>query len=177
MAITNEEARAYTIYQVGALKNFVDQAGLKIKTAKPHGAFYRWCTENEESAKAVLDGLLTVGHDLEAIHLPALPITPLHECAKKAGLRVVTEIYPGLDYDAKGNPRGKRTFEASVEDEARFVEKWLRTGVIDTEVDAQIQLSAETITVHGDMSNAPEIIIAIREVVEKKGVKIRAALD
>lgn len=176
MGITLEEARAYVIYQVGALKNFAEQAGLKIRTAKAHGAFYTWCIEKEERAKAVLDGLLTIGRSLEAIHLPALPITPLHEGAKKAGLRVVPEIYPGLVYDERGGVVVRRTYEAAVKTQTDVIEKWIKTGKVDTEVGTEIELPAEAIEVHGDMSNAPEVITAIREVLKKKDVEIGSVL-
>jgi len=177
MGITNDEARAYIIYQVGALKNFAEQAGLKIRTAKPHGAFYIWCIEKEERAKAVLDGLLTIGRDLEAIHLPGLPVSPLHEEVKKAGLRLVSEIYPGLVYDAQGGVGVRRTYEAEVKGQVDVTEKWIKTGKVDTEVGSEIEFHAESIEVHGDMFNAPEVIMGIREVIEREGVEIRAALD
>jgi len=177
MGITTEEATAYIIYQVGALKNFAEQVGLKVRTAKPHGAFYIWCIEREDRAKAVLDGLLTVGRDLEALTLPGLPWTPLHEAAKKAGLRVIPEIYPGLVYDSEGGVGVRRTYEAETEDEAGLIQKWIRTGKVATEAGTEIELPAESIEVHGDMLNAPEIVAAIKKVLDEEGVEIRAALD
>jgi UPF0271 protein len=176
MEITNEEAKAYVIYQIGALKNFADQYGLKIRTAKPHGAFYQWAMRTEERAKAVMDGLLSIGRDLEAVHFPALPVCPLHEYAEKAGLRVVPEIYPGLVYSADGNPGVTRVYEADVESDARIIEHWLETGKVVAGDGTEVEFSAECIQVHGDMVNAPEIIMAIKKVLEKEGVDIRPAL-
>ena len=176
MEITNEEAKAYVIYQIGALKNFAEQAGLKIRTAKPHGAFYQWAMLKEERARAVMDGLLTVGRDLEAVHFPALPVCPLHEIAKKKGLRVVPEIYPGLVYAADGNPGVTRVYEATVESDSKIIEHWLRTGKVTAGDGTEVPFEAESIEVHGDMPNAPEIILSITEVLKKAGVAIRPAL-
>jgi len=176
MDITLEEARDYIIYQVGALKNFADYVGIKIRTAKPHGAFYLWAIENEERSKAVLDGLLSIGKDLEALHLPSLPNTPLHELARKAGLRIVKEIYPGLVYRADGGVGVKRKYEGDPEEEAQLIRNWLRSGKIVTNEGNEINLDAESIEIHGDMDNAPEIIKLIKKAIEDEGVKIGSIL-
>ncbi len=176
MGITNDEARAYIIYQVGALKNFADYEGVKIRTAKPHGAFYLWAIAQEDRAHAVLDGLLSIGRDLEALHLPALPETPLHEGARRAGLRVVPEIYPGLVYDDQGGVGVKRIYEGDPEEEASLIRNWLRTGRIVSDNGKELDFPAESIEVHGDMSNATEIITAIRRTITAEGVEIGPVL-
>lgn len=176
MKITPEEARDYVIYQVGALKNFAEHVGIKIRTAKPHGAFYFWTMENEEHAQAVLDGLKTIGPSLEAIHWPALPIGPLHEVVKKAGLRLVPELYPGLVYSADGSIGVTRTYAADPETEANFVLKWIKTGKVETSAGNEIEFEAETIEVHGDMENCPEVLMAMRKALEKEGVEIGPVL-
>lgn len=176
MRITPVEARDYVIYQVGALRNFAEYVGVKIRTAKPHGAFYVWATEREENAKAVIDGLLTIGPSLEAIHLPALPFSPLHEKVGKAGLKLVPEIYPGLSYAADGGFAVTRKYQATAEGESRLITKWLRTGKVETVDGKEVSLSADTIEVHGDMLNAVEVIAAIKKAVEKEGVSIEPVL-
>jgi len=176
MGITNEEARDYIIYQVGALKNFADYEGVKIRTAKPHGAFYLWAIEQEDRAQAVLEGLLSIGKDLEALHLPALPITPLHEGAEQAGLRVVPEIYPGLVYGSDGGVGVKRTYEGDPEEEADLIRNWLQSGNIVTNDGDEMRFNADSIEVHGDMVNAVDIINAIRRAVEGEGVEINPIL-
>jgi 5-oxoprolinase (ATP-hydrolysing) subunit A len=172
MGITPEEARDYIIYQVGALKNFADYEGVKIRTAKPHGAFYLWAIEKEERCKAVLEGLLSIGGSLEALHLPALPDTFLHQEAKKAGLRVVNEIYPGLVYGDEGGVGVKRKYEGDPDEEAELIRNWLVTGQIVAQSGKKMDFDAESIEVHGDMTNAPEIIRAISETVKGLGVEI-----
>lgn len=176
MKVTPEEARNYTIYQVGALKNFAEHVGVKIRTAKPHGAFYKWCIESEENAKAVLEGLMTIGTSLEALHLPALPDTPFHQAVKKAGLRLIGEFYPGLAYTSTGDITVSRTYVADPVSETQMVMKYVKTGKVETIEGKDIDLNAETITVHGDMANCPEILVAMREALGKEGVEIAPAL-
>ena len=42
MAVSNEEAKAYTKYQIGALLAFCKAEGVKLAHVKPHGAFTIW---------------------------------------------------------------------------------------------------------------------------------------
>jgi len=176
MGITVQEARDYIIYQVGALKNFADYVGIKIRTAKPHGAFYLWAVEQEDRSKAVLEGLLSIGNDLEALHLPALPNTYLHEAAKSAGLAVIPEIYPGLVYTADFGVGVKRKYEGDPEEEAALIRDWLKTGKIITNEGNEIDFYAESIEVHGDMENAPEIIMAIKKAAQEEGFETGSIL-
>lgn len=176
MKITPEEARDYIIYQVGALKGFANAVGIKIRTAKPHGAMYKWCIESEEHAQAALDGLKTIGPDLEALHLPFPPNSPFHEGVKKAGLKLIGEFYPGLSYTSTGDITVSRTYVADPESETQAVLKYLKTGKIDTVDGKEIELDAETITVHGDMTNCPEILVAVRKALEDEGVEIAPVL-
>ena len=176
MRITLEEARDYVIYQVGALKNFAESVGIKIRTAKPHGAFYSYAIENEEQAQAVLDGLKTIGPDF-AIALPALPISPFHKAVTKSGIRLIGEIYPGLGYKADGDIVITRKYEADPEKETQLILKYLKTGKVDTIEGTEIDIDAESILLHGDVPNAPEVISAIKDALKKEGVEIRAVLD
>lgn len=176
MKITPEEARDYVIYQVGALKNFAEYVAVKVRTAKPHGAFYSYAIENEEQAEAVLEGLKTIGPDL-VIALPALPITPFHKAIKKSGIRLIGEFFPGLGYRPNGDIIITRKYQADPEKEIQIILKYLKTGKVDTVEGKEIELNAESILLHGDIPNAVEVISAIREALEKEGVEIRAALD
>lgn len=176
MAITPEEARDYIIYQIGALRNFAESVGVKVRSANTHGAFYIWASESEEHAKAVLDGIKTLGRDLVAIHWPSLPDSPFREAMTKSGIRVVKMFFPGLTYKANGEISVQRKYIADPEKEAQLVMKWLKTGKVETVEGSEIELKAESISVHGDMPNAPEVISAIRMVLEKEEIELRSAL-
>lgn len=46
MAVTPAEAKAYTLYQLGALDAFCRVHGLKMQHVKPHGAFYNMAAKD-----------------------------------------------------------------------------------------------------------------------------------
>src|SRR5437879_9258674 len=57
MKITPEEARAYLLYQTGALKAFLETRGMKLQHVKPHGAFYSIRRKEEELARALSEAI------------------------------------------------------------------------------------------------------------------------
>ena len=176
MNYTPEEATNDIIYQIGALKNFAEQAGIKIRTAKPHGAFAIWAMESEEHAKAVLDGLKTIGPDF-ALVFPTVPKCLLPEMAEAQGIRVIREIYPGLNVGAEKGYGLSRKYVADPVVETQIVVKFLKTGKIDTVEGKEIKVDAQSVCIHGDMPNAPEVIDAIKKGVEAAGFKIRPATE
>lgn len=176
MNATPDEVREYVIYQIGALKNFAEVEGIKVRTAKPHGALMNWAMESEEHAKAILDGLKTIGSDFAAV-APVLPETPYHELIRKSGIRLIREIYPGLDFTSDRGYVPKRKLEGDPQKEAEVVRHYVRTGKLVTIDGKEVEVDAESVCTHGDVPNAPEVISAIRRVLEKEGVEIRAAVE
>ena len=47
MNVTPQEAKAYTLYQLGALDAFCRAHGLKMQHVKPHGAFYNMAADRK----------------------------------------------------------------------------------------------------------------------------------
>ena len=175
MNATPDEVRDYTIYQVGALKNFAETIGVKLITGKPHGALMVWAMESEEHARAILDGLKTIGRDFVAV-VPAFPETPYHEIIRKSGIRLIGEIYPGMSLTEKGYVV-QRKFEGHPQKEAEVVLNYLKTGKLVTIDGKEIEVDAESVCTHGDVANAPEVISTIRRALENEGVEIRAAVN
>ena len=45
------------MYQVGALKSFLDEQGIQLNHIKPHGALYGMASKDEEVAHAIADAV------------------------------------------------------------------------------------------------------------------------
>jgi UPF0271 protein len=174
--ITLQEGHDYVVYQAGALKAFAEAASIKLEAAKPHGAFYSWGQQSEEHARAILQGF----HDIDpalTVYLPALPDSPMIEVAEKMGFRVVKEIYPGLVYNDNGAITVKRHYgEEKVEEIVDFVLGYLRRGTVMSSNGKEIKLEAESVCVHGDVVNAPEVVKGLRDALAREGVEARSAI-
>src|SRR6476469_5207687 len=55
MAMPREELANCIIYQVGALKGFLDAEGMTLNHIKPHGSLYGMAAQQDDVAQAVCD--------------------------------------------------------------------------------------------------------------------------
>ena len=176
MNITHQEATDYVIYQTGALKAFCEAVGIKLLAAKPHGAFYSWAILSEENARAVLAGFQALDPML-TLYLPALPYFPLIATAEKMGFRVVKEFYPGLSYDDKGAITVKRTYGTeSVEEIVELVLRFAVDGQTTTTTGNVINVEGDSVCVHGDVVNAPEVLVGLHTALQREGIEVRSAI-
>ena len=85
------------IYQIGALKGFLDAEGMTLNHIKPHGALYGMAAREEEVAHAVADAADVFG-------VPMLGMAgTLHERVYTArGHAFIAEYYADLDYADDG---------------------------------------------------------------------------
>jgi UPF0271 protein len=168
LAISAEELRDYVLYQAGALQAFVDAEGGRLQHVKPHGALYTMIVGDDEYARAVCDAVSALGADVILLMPPEVG-----EAAAAAGVPFVPEGYVDLDYDAAGKLVLERVKQ--VRDPQEMGEKavrLLREGKVRTVDGADLELEVESICVHGDAPNAPEIAAAIRAALAKAGVEV-----
>ncbi len=175
--ISQQEARDYVVYQVGAVKAFADAAGVKLLAAKPHGAFYLWAQLSEENSRAILEGFREVDRNF-VVYLPAMPRYPMLDVAERMGFRVIKEFYPGLVYADDGSIGVKRTYgEENVDDMVALVMKFVSEGKVTGASGKEIEVQADSICVHGDVINAPEVLQAVHQALKRAGVTARSAIN
>ncbi len=73
MKISREEMANCLIYQIGALKGFLEAEGVQLNHIKPHGSLYGMAARQEEIAHAVCDAADVFGVPIMGI------INSLHE--------------------------------------------------------------------------------------------------
>ena len=168
LSASSDEIEDYVVYQAGALRAFVEAAGGRLQHVKPHGALYTTIVDSAEHAQAVARAVATLGHDVILLMPPAVG-----EAAASAGVPFVPEGYVDLDYDG----RGKLVLERAkqVRDPREMGEKAVRLigeGRVRTLDGGDLELQVESICVHGDAPNAPEIARAIREALEAAEIEL-----
>jgi UPF0271 protein len=173
LAATPEEIRDYVVYQAGALRAFVEAAGGRLQHVKPHGALYTTIVDDPEQAQAVADAVAMLGP--EVILLMPPEVGP---AAAKAGVPFVPEGYVDPDYDSSGKLVLERVKQ--LRDPAAMAERavrLVRDGTVGTVQGGELELEVESICVHGDAPNAPQIAGAIRGALEQAGVELVALTE
>ena len=155
MKLSNLEIKNIIMYQVGALKSFLDELEMPLNHIKPHGALYGMASKDEEVAHAIADAVAVFNVSIFGM------VNTFHEKVyKERGLDFIAEFYADLDYDSEGKliiSKGKNKpyeTELAVKRCLRAISenKVKNTGGTDTVV------GCDTICVHSDTPNAIEII-------------------
>jgi UPF0271 protein len=161
MKMDREELRDAIIYQVGALKAFLDLEGMPLNHVKPHGALYGAAWTDEDVAVAC-------GEAAQAFGVPMYGTTgTLHETIWPRYAPVRWEIFADLDYDDEG--RCIITREHTPVAPPQAVEQIMRVvqqGCIRSIHGKDVPTRVDTICVHSDTPGSVEVAKAVHAAVK-----------
>ena len=172
MSVSAEEARAYVLYQLGALDAFLRPLGVKMQHVKPHGALYNMAAADHSLAMAICQGIRDFDDSLIVL---ALSGGQLGAAAQELGLRAVSEVFADRAYEEDGTlvSRSKPGSMITDEDEAvARVVRMVTEGKVASITGKDISLKADSICVHGDGPKAVAFSAKIRAALEERGVEI-----
>lgn len=176
MNISQEEARAYMIYQIGALKTFVESYGRRLQHVKPHGALYNAAAKNYELAKTLAEAVYDVDKDLIFM---GLANSEMIRAAKDVGLKVANEVFADRAYNSDGSLVSRKLKGAVIHDTEVCVSRVLdmvKEGIVKTIDGTDIEIKADSICVHGDNAMAVEFTKNLREKLEENGVELKSLI-
>lgn len=172
MVISAEEAKAYVLYQLGALDAFCKVHGMKMQHVKPHGAFYNMAAKDYELSRAICEAIKEYDDELIVM---ALSGGELIRAAKDMGLRAAMEVFADRAYEEDGSLVNRKKEGAMITDEEEAIARVVRM-VKENKVRAitgkDIPIQADSVCVHGDGAKALAFVQKIREVLTKEGIEI-----
>ena len=161
MHMEKQELIDFLIYQVGALKAFLDVEGMQLNHIKPHGALYGMAARDETVAQAVCE----VAARFE-VPLFGMANTLHQQVAEAYGIPLVAEFYSDLEYNQHGGLIITREHHAvDPKEAANRVRRALTEGKVRSVEGEDIFIKAESVCVHSDTPNAVAIARAVKEVV------------
>ncbi len=173
MKVSPEELKDFCIYQIGALKAFVEIAGMRLQHIKMHGALMNMGIASEELAVAMCEAVKGINPDLLFVTFSGIRTV---EIARSLGLRVIQEFYADRAYNADKSLVSRNVPGAVLKDSqqvsARF-KQLIETGTVTTLDGQTMAFEYDSICVHGDTPGALEIIRTIREVMADHNVAIK----
>jgi len=172
MQITRQEARDYILYQVGALRAFVEAAGLTLQHVKPHGAIYNVAAKDRELSLGIAEAVKEAGGDLI---LMGLPDSEMLKAGQEVGVRIAREAFGDRAYNEDGSLVSRKIAGSLITDPDRVAERviGLAQGRVTAITGKEIRFQAETICLHGDTPGAATIARRVRERLEKEGAQVR----
>lgn len=170
MKISPADLTDYCIYQIGALAAFVAAEGGRLAHVKPHGALYAMCAQDTELMEAVARAIGEVDSQLVL-----LALRDDHAAAvERHGVRLVTESFVDLDYDADGNLIIEAVKQAW--DPEKVAERAVRVArerkVAKTD-GSDLEVDSPTICLHGDAPNALDVARTVKERLDGEGIAVK----
>jgi UPF0271 protein len=162
MKIERDELANIIIYQVGALKGFLDAEGMPLNHIKPHGSLYGMAARMEHVAHAVADAA-------DVFKAPIFGmINTLHEKVyRERGHAFVAEFYADLFYRGDGSLIITRQHDPfDPEDAAERALRAVKEGLTRSVDGTDVAVRADCICVHSDTPNAVEVARSVRAAVK-----------
>ena len=172
MQITRQEARDYMLYQIGALRAFVEAAGLTLQHVKPHGAIYNVAVKDRELSLGIAAGVRDAGADLVLVGLPESEIV---KAGQELGLKVAREAFGDRAYNDDGTLVSRKIAGSLITDPGVVAQRvlGLAQGKVTAMTGKEIRLQADTVCLHGDTPGAATIAKAVRKVLDGAGIRVR----
>jgi len=172
MQITRQEARDYMLYQIGALRAFVEAAGLTLQHVKPHGAIYNVAAKDRELSIGIAEAVREAGGDLILMGLPG---SETLKAAQEMGVRIAREAFGDRAYNEDGSLVSRKIAGSLITDPDLVAERavGLAHGRVVAITGKEIRFQADTICLHGDTPGAAAIAKRVRERLESEGVQVR----
>ncbi|MDC7286869.1 5-oxoprolinase subunit PxpA [Blautia schinkii] len=172
MNITPAEAKAYTLYQIGALSAFCTAQGVAMQHVKPHGAFYNTAAKDYNLSKAICEAIYEFDKNLIVMGLCG---GELCRAAQDMGLRTAMEVFADRAYEEDGTLVDRRKEGSMVTDEEVAIARVIRM-VKEQKVTAitgkDIPIRADSVCVHGDGVKALAFVEKIRKAFQDEGIEI-----
>jgi 5-oxoprolinase (ATP-hydrolysing) subunit A len=162
MEMDADELTAAILYQVGALRAFLDAVELELSHLKPHGALYGRAARDPAVAHAIADAA-------EVFGVPVLSMagTEHERVYGERGIEFVSEYYADLDYADDGSLVITRRHEAYDPDEAaRRALRAVEEGVAVTRSGREVAVRADTVCIHSDTPGAVALARALEHALE-----------
>jgi UPF0271 protein len=170
--VSPAEAKAYVMYQVGALDAFCRAQNVKMQHVKPHGALYNMAGKDHALALAICEGIQAVNPDLILLGLSG---SQMLLAAEEIGLKAAKEVFADRAYEEDGSLVARTKPGAMIEDEDLAVARVIRMvkeGKVEAVTGKEIAIRADSICVHGDGPKALAFVRKIRAALEQEGIQI-----
>ena len=162
MAISEQDAYNYVLYQAGALQAFINAAGNRLHHVKPHGALYNQAAKDMKLARGIARAVKDLGGN---VILYGLAGSYLIDAAKELNVPVWQEVFADRKYTKEGFLVPRTQVGAVIEDESEALKQVMsmsKEGKVIAIDGSEIKIQADTLCIHGDNPHAVEFAKKIK---------------
>jgi len=173
MEVSPSELKDIFTYQIGALKGFVEAAGIELQHVVQHGALTKMAEEDEALGRAILESVQEIDPSLFYL---AFEGSYLPQMAKDMDLKVVMVAFADRAYDRNKRLVSRKVPGSVIHDLKileRRIEQLVTTGEIRTIEGEIISIEFDSIMLHGDTEGALEIAHTVSNTLKRLDVKMK----
>ena len=162
IAISEQDAYNYVLYQAGALQAFINAAGNRLHHVKPHGALYNQAAKDMKLARGIARAVKDLGGN---VILYGLAGSYLIDAAKELNVPVWQEVFADRKYTKEGFLVPRTQVGAVIEDESEALKQVMsmaKEGIVIAIDSSEIKIQADTLCIHGDNPHAVEFAKKIK---------------
>lgn len=173
VALSPEELRATILYQVGALKTIAGSSGMRLQHVKCHGALYNEASVNPDIATVVAEAVKGIDPSLILVGLSG---SEMLRAAEEKGFRTASEVFADREYNDDGS-LVSRSLPGAVLHDKRIVAgravKMVKERSVISISGKVIPIQADTICIHGDNPQAPELAKELINALRSAGIDVK----
>ena len=176
MDCSEEELINYVIYQVGALKGFLDYYGLDLQHVKLHGALYNYLVNEERLFLQIARAARKAFGDIIFLTLGTRKTIELKKVSGEEGIRLALEAFPDRMYTEEGELLSRKHREAVIKNSdtiAQRAVKMVKEKGIESVNGYWIDMDIDTLCIHGDNMESVEAAGKIHEYAQRAGIELR----
>lgn len=173
MNIPAREIYNLTLYQIGALRAFVEVEGVKLVHVKPHGALYNMAAKSRLVADAIAQAVADYDSGLILFGLSG---SKLIQAGIEKGLVTAQEVFADRTYQPDGALTSRKEPNSMIHDlkfAALRTIRMIREGKVTTTDGTDISITADTVCIHGDESSALDFIMELKHALRNENIAIR----
>jgi UPF0271 protein len=162
------------VEQVDTLYRAASSCGATVRHVKPHGALYNAAASDKDLAATIARSVAIIDRNLVLVGLAG---SLMLDVWRDFGFSVVAEAFADRRYEADGSLRSRSLPAALILDPleaAAQASLIAREGTVKSVDGSAVRLSAQTICIHGDTSNAALIAASVRQALEQSGVNLKS---
>jgi UPF0271 protein len=167
------EAIADFVYQqIRILAEIAGECGVRLTHVKPHGALYNQAAHNRQLAQAIADGVIRWRRDVVLVGLAG---SRMLDVFRDAGFPVAAEAFADRRYEPDGTLRSRKHDNALIRDPAEASRQALsiaQQGTVTACNGNQVTVAAQTICLHGDTPDAPQIAASVSNALRDAGMAL-----
>ena len=172
------ELHDYLLYQVGAMEAFCRLHRVRLCHVKPHGALYNTLVGSDGLTRAVARAIAAFDRSLYMVSLAGPYGEQTRAIAAEEGIKTLLEAFPDRAYTAEGTLVSRKLPGAVIHDAEIAAQRAVRMaveGVVEAVDGSLVQLSVDTLCVHGDNPNGVALAARIRQCLAEAGVTVTPA--